>query len=218
MKATTEYRDSYCWFFGGQKQLPDDYENMIKRKIAGTYVETPVQGPPKFDFEDREKLAKELAERRRHKLLPRQTAGVTDQTKVKTEQKEEPKAEHKRYKGSDGSKRSSFQSYGQGNINPVIDKLYMTTFNVKSQTGVNPFTVMKERIRPEVLKEYRTHSTTTCPQRRNKKEETPKFYVKAEDVPDSERENMEGPFWVHWDPARPLPSAYKDLEPVVGSR
>ena len=39
MKGSTEYRDAYCWFFGGREQTPDNFEEMIKQKIAGTFNE-----------------------------------------------------------------------------------------------------------------------------------------------------------------------------------
>ena len=118
-------------------------------------------------------------------------------------------AADKRYR-TEGSLRASFANYGEGNINPPNDKLYMTTFNVKSPTGVNPHTVMKNRIRPRVLEEYRTPVANVS----RPKSAKPKF-MSSEAAMRNGEEDVDGPFYVYWPLEDPLPHPYRDLERIV---
>ena len=205
MKSTTEYRDAYCWFFGSQKQGADGYEDMIKGKIAGTYNE-PEDHQFKFDFETREKpLSSRVSSPSRtttaSKSMRKSRRDVSNVDKVS--------AADKRYR-TEGSLRASFANYGEGNINPPNDKLYMTTFNVKSPTGVNPHTVMKNRIRPRVLEEYRTPVANVS----RPKSAKPKF-MSSEAAMRNGEEDVDGPFYVYWPSEDPLPHPYRDLERIV---
>lgn len=207
MKATTEYRDAYCWFFGSQRQGADTYEDMIKGKIAGTYSE-PEAHEFKFDFETREKAPP-----------PRPASTSKTASSGKSSRKsrrdnsgsqKDPRSD-KRYQ-NDGSLRASFTNYGEGNINPPNDKLYMTTFNVKSPTGVNPHTVMKNRIRPRVYEQYRYPVAGVANKNQNRAK--PKF-IPGDDIIHNATSDVDGPFYVYWPSEEPFPSQYRDLEKIV---
>jgi hypothetical protein len=86
----------------------------------------------------------------------------------------------------------------------------MTTFNVRSPTGVNPHTVMKGRIRPYVMAEFAKPRPVTA-----LKMHQPAFYASVKDVPADQRIHMDGPFWMYWPSDAPFPREYAELDKVV---
>ncbi|OHS99544.1 hypothetical protein TRFO_34001 [Tritrichomonas foetus] len=210
MKGTTEYRDAYCWFFGGREQSPDSFEEMIKQKIAGTYKGDQNSKPvPKFQFEiDAEEQDAVVP-------TPKRIIGMNNPPKVRQsiiEVKKEARRkeeEARRYK-YDGSHRSKFHNYGMGNVHPPNDDLFMTTYNIKADTGVNPHTVMKSRLRPYILSEYAKPKPVT-----SVKVHTPNFFASPKDMTEEQQLQMDGPFWVYWPSSKPFPKEYSQLERVV---
>lgn len=235
MKGATEYRDAYCWFFGGREQSPDNFEEMIKQKIAGTYKEDDWAGMggggrgggygmgsgsfgssfseksvPKFRFEI------EAEEKGKITPTPKRIYGTNTPPpssrksiiEVKKEAKKQEIAD-KKYK-YDGSRRSQFLNYGMGNVHPPNDDLFMTTYNIRADTGVNPHTVMKSRIRPYILSEYAKPKPVTCV-----KVHTPEFFASPKEMTKEEQLQMDGPFWVCWPSSKPFPKEYAQLESIV---
>ena len=88
----------------------------------------------------------------------------------------------------------------------------MTTFNVKASGGVNPHTVMKNRIKPRVWEDYAKPRPNTAANVHG-----PAFYVSKEEIPKQDRKNVDGPFWVYWPSDKPLPEEYAELEKIVRS-
>ena len=210
MKGSTEYRDAYCWFYGGRENSPDDFEEMIKQKIAGTYKESTVKKEvPRFRFEI------EAEEKDAVIPTPKRIIGMNHpppsrksiiEVKKEAKKKEE---DAKKYK-YDGSHRSKFHNYGMGNVNPPTEELFMTTFNIKADTGVNPHTVMKSRLRPYILSEYAKPKPVTAVRMHE-----PHFYSTPKEMTEEERLQMDGPFWVSWPSSKPFPKEYSELERVV---
>jgi hypothetical protein len=106
--------------------------------------------------------------------------------------------------------RAHFHNYGWANIKPTNNDLYLTTFNVKAATGVNPDTVMKSRMRPFVMAEFRKPKPVTAVRRHQ-----PVFYGSMRDARPDEKEQMDGPFWMYWPSDDPFPPQYAELEKIV---
>lgn len=224
MKGSTEYRDAYCWFFGGREQSPDNFEEMIKQKIAGTFREEDWEhksrgsfgdsfsekNVPKFKFEiEAEEKGKIIPTPKRiygTNNLPPNTRKSIIELKKEAKKKE---IDDKKYK-YDGSRRSHFLNYGMGNVHPPNDDLFMTTYNIRADTGVNPHTVMKSRIRPYILSEYARPKPVTCV-----KVHTPGFFSSPKEMTKEEQLQMDGPFWVCWPSSKPFPKEYSQLERIV---
>lgn len=214
MKGTTEYRESYCWFYGGRDSSPDRYDDLIRSKIDGTYVPKENQPPvPEFSFEKRQR--EEQA-----RIIPDPSNVISaDVGKDPSSRKNVSKLQKKRHtdkqaKQSRQSKRSldksCFHCYGQGNTNPPNKDLFMTTFNVRAPTGVNPHTLMKAQIRPYVMTEYARPKPVA-----SVKMHKPAFYRSIKEAPKEEQLHMDGPFWIHWPSKDPFPEAYASLEKIV---
>lgn len=205
MKGATEYRDSYCWFFGGQKQNDDSFEDLVRQKIDGTYVESNVEPTPKFAFEiEEENLAHAFKVPKPERVVnePKKQRSLA-QTQIK-------KTKLTKHKFRSGTGRAKFHNYGQGNVNPPNDDLFMTTFNIKAPQGVNPHTVMKNEIRPYILSEYaRPKPVATVHIHK------PRFFATPKDAEPEERVHMDGPYWVYWPSDQPFPDQYAELEEVV---
>lgn len=214
MKGTTEYRDAYCWFFGGREQSPDSYEEMIKEKIAGTYRNDENQFAktvPKFKFEleaeGKEKIVptpKTIVGTNNPQPAASRKSLVDLKKEAKRKQEEEKRAK------KNGSGRGKFASYGMGNVHPTNDELFMTTYNIKADTGVNPYTVMKSRIRPYILSEYARPKPVT-----SVRVHTPNFFASPKDMTEEQQLQMDGPFWVYWPSSKPFPKEYSELEKIV---
>lgn len=233
MKGGTEYRDSYCWVFGGRKQTGDSYEDIIKQKIAGTYIpEVQKREVPRFDFEiqaetqniehneddDIETTTARTHDRsRRKKKLGRSTSpsasssGPLSQRIKKGPVREDFLRRAKRglaniSANKTGTDRAPFENYGRTNNKPTHEGLFMATHNVGSQTGVYPAAFMRTRVRNQELE----HQRRLAAERRAKK---PVFYAKQTDAPDDI--DVAGPFWVMWPSDEPFPDKYAQLEDIV---
>jgi hypothetical protein len=188
------------------RQSDDSYERMIQGKVAGTYRPDSLSEPPRFAFETR--LAQEQST-----IIPN-PAHVLSAKEATTERSlssyERKGAWVAPSSPSRDTARAQFHNYGWANIHPTNSDLYLTTFNVKAATGVNPHTVMKSRMRPFVMSEFRKPKPVT-----SVRIHQPAFYGNMRDVQPDERGQTDGPFWMYWPSDDPFPPQYAELEKVV---
>jgi hypothetical protein len=208
MAFATEYRDAYCWFIGGVPQPIDRWESMVQQKIAGTYTEPP-RGPPKFAFEQRLSEQPRVVPNTDGMYIPDSDddAPARRAPAGRPAPGARPARRPRPDRAADGA-RAKFHNYGAANVRPPNPDLFMTTFNVRAQTGVNPHTAMKQRLRPALAARYRGPREDAMRIRR------PAFYASARDVPRDRQLHMDGPFWVYWPSDGAFPPAYADLEKV----
>jgi hypothetical protein len=176
---------------------------MIRQKVAGTYESPEPQPIPQFAFE------RQAAEQQA-RVLPIATnvLPVSEESEPRHSKKRDRR--HLAHIPNESGTGSHFHNYGMANVNPPNPDLFMTTFNVKSPTGVNPHTVMKGRIRPFVMAEFARPRPAAAV-----KIHQPAFYGTAKEVPASHRTDMDGPFWMYWPSEKPFPPQYAGLEKVV---
>ena len=210
MTNATEYRDSYCWFYGGPKRSPDKVDDLVRSKLNGTYVPDPPKRVPKFGFEKNTKDANNAVIPNPQNVSPANKTKRSRKSIVYYKANAERIRREKRNAKLAHTRRSHFVNYGQGNTNPTNEELFMTTFNVKAPTGVNPHTKMKHKLRPWVLAEFTEPLPTTTVHMHE-----PKFYASMKDMPREEQLEMDGPFWVHWPSSEPFPEPYSALERIV---
>lgn len=208
MKGSTEYRDSYCWFFGDKSQNFDSFEDLVNAKINGTYKEEKKEIIPKFAFEIEEENNPTPYK------IPEPEKTVPQQRKkerlANARAKSQAKTSLTKHKFRSGRNRANFHNYGQGNVNPPNPELFMTTYNIKAPQGVNPHTVMKNEIRPYILSEYaRPKPVATVHIHK------PQFFSSPKDAEPEERVHMDGPYWVYWPSDEPFPEQYSELERIV---
>lgn len=216
MKGTTEYRESYCWFYGGKENSPDRYDDLIRSKINGTYVAKQNENAvPEFSFEKRQREEQVRVVPDPSNVISadagKDTSSRKSLAKLRAEKKRQSRKQAKKMREDErAAARSCFHNYGQGNTNPPSKELFMTTFNVKAPAGVNPHTLMKSQIRPYVMTEYaRPKPIATV------KMHKPAFYQSIKEAPKEQQLHMDGPFWIHWPSEKPFPQEYAALEKIV---
>jgi hypothetical protein len=187
---------------------------MIQSKISGTFEPESAKPVPRFAFELREPENAGQVKPNAANVVPFRNDQSKSRTSLIESRKAAAKAEAaaKEYQKS-GASRSHFHNYGTGNVNPPNPDLFMTTYNVKSPTGVNPHTVMKGRIRPFVLSEYAKPRPVTAVRMHS-----PKFFASRKDATYEERLQMDGPLWACWPSSDPFPEGYEELEALVRPR
>ncbi|KAH0790393.1 N66 matrix protein [Histomonas meleagridis] len=196
----TEYREAYCRYrsdlLGRNKQL----EEMIKKKMDGTYsIEEINQNKThshQFNFEKKKAPS-------RKELNP--TMDSEKQQKIAEEEEESDHSQNEIYKHSILDDRGPFENYGSGNTHPTNPRLYMTTFNVKASGGINPHTVMKSKIRPNVLTKYSYQQ----------KYPNPQFFADQNEMSSEQKKNSDGPFLVCWPSHSHMPPQYTPLDRVI---
>jgi hypothetical protein len=211
MALATEYRDAYCWFFGGSKSSYDSFQALIQSKMDGTFEGEFPKPIPQFAFELRQPENAPQVIPNASNVVPFQNPKAPSTATINKARKEAAKkaAAEREYQKS-GASRSHFHNYGRANVNPPNPDLFMTTFNVKAPTGVNPHTLMKGRIRPFVLAEFAKPRPVTAVHLHQ-----PKFLASRKDATSDEKLQMDGPFWACWSSSEPFPEGYEELEALV---
>jgi hypothetical protein len=179
---------------------------MIKDKLAGTYRPESAREPPRFAFETR--VAEEQS-----RIIPNpaNVLSANESTRPRSPSSYERKgARATVHSPPRDTSRAHFHNYGCANIKPPNDDLYLTTFNVKAPTGVNPHTVMKTRMRPFVMAEFAKPRPVTVVRKHQ-----PAFYGSMREAQPDEKGQMDGPFWMYWPSDDPFPPQYAELEKIV---
>ena len=110
---------------------------------------------------------------------------------------------------SNGSSRSNFCNYGNGNTKRLNPKFNLTSYNLGADPGVNPNTLIRTQGRNYALERYGKPFESSV------RIYKPGFFESPNQAPEEIRNELEGPFWVTWPQNVPVPDEYAELRPIV---
>nr|AGM32234.1 hypothetical protein [Coptotermes formosanus] len=202
----TEYRSAYGWTHGEHRAL-SEYGDPFNRPtgfmphaVHPTQKNTQIFVLNTPFAVDEGEFAEKIEYMKSHPFKRSRSAAR------KRAERELKRHGRRSFRRSRSGKGKNIVNYGNGNVNPPNPDLFMHTFNIKSQSGINPHALMAQKIRPFIQDEY-------CLAKGQPDElaKEPIFYPNHSSIPKDRKNEIQGPVWVSWPRGVPVPRESIDV-------